>query len=182
MRPPVALNDGAASLNVPQSDARRSGIDPQQRYRFVLQSLTGLNGLLVLNLLCGRWAGIASTAPRLRALATRHLRVPPWRLAGICSATCSRCIYSVRMRALLGTSASPSITSLRGRGGAAQMIVMQPWTRARPQRSGPRGHLRDPALYGMAFPHRTMLLLFLPIPMPAWLFVTLYGILELSWA
>jgi membrane associated rhomboid family serine protease len=33
--------------------------------------------------------------------------------------------------------------------------------------------------YGMAFPKRMLLLLFPPIPMPAWLFVTLYGILEL---
>jgi membrane associated rhomboid family serine protease len=33
--------------------------------------------------------------------------------------------------------------------------------------------------YGMAFPHRQLLLIFPPIPMPAWLFVTLYGILEL---
>ena len=33
--------------------------------------------------------------------------------------------------------------------------------------------------YGMAFPHRRLLLLFPPIPMPAWLFVTLYGMLEL---
>ena len=33
--------------------------------------------------------------------------------------------------------------------------------------------------FGMAYPKRTLLLLFPPIPMPAWLFVTLYGILEL---
>jgi membrane associated rhomboid family serine protease len=33
--------------------------------------------------------------------------------------------------------------------------------------------------YGMAFPRRKILLLFPPIPMPAWLFVTLYGIFEL---
>jgi membrane associated rhomboid family serine protease len=33
--------------------------------------------------------------------------------------------------------------------------------------------------YGLAFPHRKLMLLFPPIPMPAWLFVTLYGILEL---
>jgi rhomboid family protein len=33
--------------------------------------------------------------------------------------------------------------------------------------------------YGMAFPHRRLLLLFPPIPMPAWLFVTLYGLVEL---
>jgi membrane associated rhomboid family serine protease len=33
--------------------------------------------------------------------------------------------------------------------------------------------------YGLAFPHRRVLLLIPPIPMPAWLFVTLYGLLEL---
>jgi len=33
--------------------------------------------------------------------------------------------------------------------------------------------------YGMAFPHRRLMLIFPPIPMPAWLFVTLYGVLEL---
>ena len=33
--------------------------------------------------------------------------------------------------------------------------------------------------FGMAFPRRRIMLLFPPIPMPAWLFVTLYGLLEL---
>ena len=33
--------------------------------------------------------------------------------------------------------------------------------------------------FGMSWPHRKLMLLFPPIPMPAWLFVTLYGILEL---
>ncbi|HKY02362.1 MAG TPA: rhomboid family intramembrane serine protease [Burkholderiales bacterium] len=33
--------------------------------------------------------------------------------------------------------------------------------------------------YGMYFPRRTVVLLIPPIPMPAWLFVTLYGLLEL---
>jgi membrane associated rhomboid family serine protease len=33
--------------------------------------------------------------------------------------------------------------------------------------------------FGMAFPKRTLMLIFPPIPMPAWLFVTLYGIFEL---
>ncbi|MDD5247445.1 MAG: rhomboid family intramembrane serine protease [Rhodocyclaceae bacterium] len=33
--------------------------------------------------------------------------------------------------------------------------------------------------FGMYFPQRTVMLLFPPIPMPAWLFVTLYGVLEL---
>jgi membrane associated rhomboid family serine protease len=33
--------------------------------------------------------------------------------------------------------------------------------------------------FGLAFPHRRVMLIFPPIPMPAWLFVTLYGLLEL---
>jgi membrane associated rhomboid family serine protease len=33
--------------------------------------------------------------------------------------------------------------------------------------------------YGLAFPHRRLMLIFPPIPMPAWVFVTLYGLLEL---
>jgi membrane associated rhomboid family serine protease len=33
--------------------------------------------------------------------------------------------------------------------------------------------------FGMAYPKRTVMLIFPPIPMPAWLFVTLYGALEL---
>ena len=33
--------------------------------------------------------------------------------------------------------------------------------------------------FGMYFPRRRLMLIFPPIPMPAWLFVTLYGVLEL---
>jgi membrane associated rhomboid family serine protease len=33
--------------------------------------------------------------------------------------------------------------------------------------------------FGIAYPHRRIMLLFPPIPMPAWLFVTLYGLMEL---
>jgi membrane associated rhomboid family serine protease len=33
--------------------------------------------------------------------------------------------------------------------------------------------------FALYFPHRTVMLIFPPIPMPAWLFVTLYGALEL---
>lgn len=33
--------------------------------------------------------------------------------------------------------------------------------------------------FGMMFPRRTVMLLIPPIPMPAWLFVTLYGVVEL---
>ena len=34
--------------------------------------------------------------------------------------------------------------------------------------------------FGLFFPRRTLVLLFPPIPLPTWLFVTLYGLLELS--
>jgi membrane associated rhomboid family serine protease len=34
--------------------------------------------------------------------------------------------------------------------------------------------------YGTLYPHRRVVLLFPPIPMPAWLFVTLYGLIELA--
>ena len=34
--------------------------------------------------------------------------------------------------------------------------------------------------FGMFFPQRRIMLLFPPVPMPAWLFVTLYGVLELA--
>lgn len=33
--------------------------------------------------------------------------------------------------------------------------------------------------FGMAYPNRTMIMLLLPIPMPAWLCVTLYAVIEL---
>lgn len=33
--------------------------------------------------------------------------------------------------------------------------------------------------YGLAFPRRKLIILPIPIPMPAWVFVTLYGLLEL---
>jgi membrane associated rhomboid family serine protease len=33
--------------------------------------------------------------------------------------------------------------------------------------------------FGMAWPHRKLIMIPIPIPMPAWLFVTLYGLLEL---
>ena len=34
--------------------------------------------------------------------------------------------------------------------------------------------------YGIFFPKRKLMLLIPPIPMPAWLFVTLYAVLELT--
>jgi len=34
--------------------------------------------------------------------------------------------------------------------------------------------------YAMLFPHRTIMLLFPPIPMPAWMFAVVFGVLELT--
>jgi membrane associated rhomboid family serine protease len=34
--------------------------------------------------------------------------------------------------------------------------------------------------FALIFPHRTIVLLIPPIPLPAWLFVTLYGLIELT--
>ena len=33
--------------------------------------------------------------------------------------------------------------------------------------------------YGMYFPQRKLMMIFLPVPLPAWVFVILYGALEL---
>jgi len=62
----------------------------------------------------------------------------------------------------------------------AQLIVMQVMGREPFPTIGASGGVFGILLaFGMAFPHRKLMLLFPPIPMPAWLFVSLYGILEL---
>lgn len=62
----------------------------------------------------------------------------------------------------------------------AQLIVMQIMDREPFPTIGASGGVFGILLaFGMAFPHRRLMLLFPPIPMPAWLFVSLYGILEL---
>ncbi len=62
----------------------------------------------------------------------------------------------------------------------AQLLVMQ-WRGGDPYPTvGASGGVFGLLLaFGMAYPHRRLMLLFPPIPMPAWLFVTLYGVLEL---
>lgn len=66
--------------------------------------------------------------------------------------------------------------------GAAltQLIVLELFDRTDAPTIGASGGVFGLLLcFGMAFPHRRLLLLFPPIPMPAWLFVTLYGVFEL---
>ncbi len=62
----------------------------------------------------------------------------------------------------------------------AQLIVMQMMGREPFPTIGASGGVFGILMaFGMAFPHRKLMLLFPPIPMPAWLFVTLYGVMEL---
>lgn len=65
--------------------------------------------------------------------------------------------------------------------GLAQLWVVQAFSPGQGETIGASGGIFGLLLfYGMTFPNRRLLLLFPPIPMPAWLFVALYGILELS--
>lgn len=62
----------------------------------------------------------------------------------------------------------------------AQLIVMQMMGREPFPTIGASGGVFGILMaFGMAFPNRKLMLLFPPIPMPAWLFVTLYGVMEL---
>ena len=62
----------------------------------------------------------------------------------------------------------------------AQLLVLSVMNRPPVPTVGASGGVFGLLLaYGLAFPQRKLMLLFPPIPMPAWLFVTLYGLLEL---
>jgi len=62
----------------------------------------------------------------------------------------------------------------------AQLVVLGVMSRPPVPTVGASGGVFGLLLaYGLAFPQRKLMLLFPPIPMPAWLFVTLYGLLEL---
>lgn len=68
------------------------------------------------------------------------------------------CVISAAAMQLLVTSQSGSIYPTIGASGGVFGLLLA---------------------YAMYFPRRTLLLIFPPIPLPAWLFVTLYGLLEL---
>jgi membrane associated rhomboid family serine protease len=62
----------------------------------------------------------------------------------------------------------------------AQLLVLRGMNEApRPTLGASGGVFGILLAFGMAFPHRKIMLLFPPIPMPAWLFVTVYGAIEL---
>lgn len=64
--------------------------------------------------------------------------------------------------------------------GLAQLAVMQVMAPSPEETIGASGGIFGLLLfYGMTFPQRRLLLLFPPIPMPAWLFVSLYSVIEL---
>jgi membrane associated rhomboid family serine protease len=64
--------------------------------------------------------------------------------------------------------------------GLVQLVVASDSPQAYPT-VGASGGLFGLLLgYAMMFPHRTIMLLFPPIPMPAWLFAVVFGALELT--
>jgi membrane associated rhomboid family serine protease len=67
-------------------------------------------------------------------------------------------------------------------GAAVAQVLVMKWMGSPPAPTmGASGAVFGILLaFGVAFPHRRVVLLIPPIPMPAWLFVTLYGLLELG--
>ena len=63
--------------------------------------------------------------------------------------------------------------------GATQLVVMQASDAYYPTIGASGGVFGVLLAFALYFPHQRITLLFPPIPMPAWLFVTLYGALEL---
>jgi membrane associated rhomboid family serine protease len=62
---------------------------------------------------------------------------------------------------------------------ATQLAVMYQSGAAHPTVGASGGVFGVLLAFAMYFPHQRITLLFPPIPMPAWLFVTLYGVIEL---
>lgn len=63
---------------------------------------------------------------------------------------------------------------------AVQLLVVSAAGTAYPTIGASGGVFGVLLAFGMLYPRRIVTLLFPPIPMPAWLFVTLYGIVELA--
>jgi membrane associated rhomboid family serine protease len=68
------------------------------------------------------------------------------------------CVLSAGLTQLLATLWTASFTPTIGASGGVFGLLLA---------------------FGLMFPRRTIMLIFPPIPMPAWLFVTMYGVLEL---
>lgn len=65
-------------------------------------------------------------------------------------------------------------------GGLVQLVVASSSGSVYPTVGASGGVFGVLLAFGMLFPRRRLLLLIPPIPMPAWLFVTLYGAIELA--
>ncbi len=72
---------------------------------------------------------------------------------------CLACIVGAAITQLLVLSVinTPPVPTVEASGGVFRLLLA----------------------FGLAYPHRRIMLVFPPIPMQAWVFVTLYGLLEL---
>ena len=90
-------------------------------------------------------------------------------------------LFGSEMESLLGRRAFlnlyfASVVS----AGAMQLLVTSMTGNVYPTVGASGGVFGLLLAYGMCFPNRRLMLLFPPIPMPAWVFVSLYAVIELT--
>ena len=147
---------------------------------FIVQLLTG-------NLLIGTFALWPFSSPQFRAAPSFEI----WQLVtyGFLHGSLTHLLFNMLALYMFGGDIERLLGSQRFLvyylvcvvgAAVAQLVVLGGMNRPPVPTVGASGGVFGLLLaFGMAFPHRKLMLLFPPIPMPAWLFVTLYGLLEL---
>jgi membrane associated rhomboid family serine protease len=147
---------------------------------FIIQLLTG-------NLLIGTFALWPFGSPQFRGVPSFEI----WQLVtyGFLHGSLTHLLFNMLALYMFGGDIERLLGSRRFLvyylvcvvgAAVAQLVVLGGMNRPPVPTVGASGGVFGLLLaFGMAFPHRKLMLLFPPIPMPAWLFVTLYGLLEL---
>jgi membrane associated rhomboid family serine protease len=147
---------------------------------FILQLVTG-------NLLVGTFALWPFGSPQFRG----YPEFEPWQLVtyGFLHGSLAHLFFNMLALYMFGGDIERLLGSRRFLvyylacvigAAVAQLLVLGSMQRTPVPTVGASGGVFGLLLaFGMAFPQRRLMLLFPPIPMPAWLFVTLYGMLEL---
>src|SRR3984957_12042902 len=177
--PLIIVCDCVASPNVPQPHARRSGAPIHQLHR-LWRAMVDKPPAAGCVRAVAAGPGWLRGLPPVRALATGHLCVPARRRVAPGRQYVRAVHFRPGRRAGARRSAIYYFACVIGAAltqlWVAHSLYPEPYATL-----GASGGIFGLLLfYGMAFPHRQVLLIFPPIPMPAWLFVTLYGVLELS--